>query len=354
MKKKNNLIKKILIIILSIIVLLGISFAIYINNLMNKINFNDFKNEEINENYIEPSLSNEEMEENRILYQDIEQIDPSQIEWNKATKLTTNKDIINVLLLGEEAIGGGRGRTDSIMILTLDVKNKEVKLTSLMRDIYLQIPGKNPNRINTAYSSGGVPLTVQTIEDTFGIDIYGTILVNFESFEEVIDALGGIDLELTKKEANYLNTTNYISKPQYRTMKEGINHMNGNQVLGYSRVRKISGLYGDSDFGRTGRHRAVLKAIFDKYKDQNLNDILNIADKICSYITTDLSKSDILSFISFTMTSDIKEIETLRIPIDSKYKGTTINGMSVLVPDWEYNIKELHKFIYKEESDSIN
>lgn len=346
MKKK---IIKILLIIATIISLIAIILAIYIYNLLNKVKYRDFNNTMVeNSEFIDNvELSQQEINENNELYKNIEQINPEDIEWNKTIDLTTNQDIINILLLGEEAIGGGRGRTDSIMIVSLNTKDKKIKLTSLMRDIYLQIPGKSPNRINTAYSFGGVPLAVKTIEETFGIDIYGTVLVNFNSFEKVIDSLGGIDLELTQKEANYLNSTNYISNPSNRVIHSGINHLNGNQTLGYARVRKISGLYGDSDFGRTGRHRAIINAIFNKYKNSSLNDVITITDDVLGEITTDLNKNDILGFVSFILTSNISDIETLRIPIDGGYKGTNINGMSVLVPDWDKNIQTIQNFIYK-------
>jgi LCP family protein required for cell wall assembly len=148
--------------------------------------------------------------------------------------------VINVLLIGEEKINdGARGRSDSMMVATINQKQKSLKLTSIMRDCYVSIPGYRDNKLNAAYNYGGGPLLLATIEQNFQIHLDGYVRVDFEAFEAIIDKLGGVEIELSQAEANYLNRTNYISNPAYRTMKAGINTMNGNQALGYSPVRYV-------------------------------------------------------------------------------------------------------------------
>ncbi|ETS97994.1 hypothetical protein HMPREF1497_2292, partial [Fusobacterium sp. CM21] len=174
--------------------------------------------------------------------------------------------VYNILLLGVEAIGNNNvasGRTDSIMIATINTKQKTLGLTSLMRDSYVTVPGYYDTRINAAFGLGGVPLMYETIAYNYGLRLDGSAIVSFKTFQKVIDDLGGVDIELTPAEAEYLNTTNYVSKKSNRTLKPGINHMNGNQALGYARVRKRATLDGsNNDFGRTSRHRRVMAAIF--------------------------------------------------------------------------------------------
>jgi len=194
-------------------------------------------------------------------------------------------EVVNVLLLGVEEIEGG-ANTDSIMIATMNTKNKTMKITSIMRDLYVEIPGYNKNRINSAYSKGGIDLLYEVIELNLGIKLDGYVSVNFNAFEKIVDLVGGVEITLTKGEAHYLNTTNYISNPRYRNVKEGTQILNGNQALGYSRVRKKSTGTENNDFGRTQRHRIVMNAIFEKMKSKNviqlgllMNDIKQILQK---------------------------------------------------------------------------
>lgn len=256
----------------------------------------------------------------------------------------------NILLLGEEAIGSysSRGRTDLIIIATINTKEKSIKLTSLMRDCYVQIPGYNDNKLNSAYSKGGVELLYQTIAKNFDIRIDGCVLVNFSNFEKIIDFLGGVEIELTSSEASYLNRTNYISEMSNRKVVAGKQIMNGNQALGYSRVRYRKAITGKSDdYGRTDRHRIVLNAIFDKYKDLNNVELLTMMYKMLPMLTTDITDKEFEFLLSKYLETGAKEMQQLRIPIDGAFKdNVTIRGMDPLVLDFDKNIEALHQFIF--------
>lgn len=260
-----------------------------------------------------------------------------------------DSSVINVLLIGEEKIEDtNRGRSDAMLVATINQTQKSLKLTSVMRDCYVSIPGHRDHKLNTAYNEGGGPLLVATIEQNFQIHLDGYARVDFEAFEKIIDKLGGVEIELSEREADYLNRTNYISKPANRTMKAGVNTMNGNQALGYSRVRKVSEVEGEGwDFGRTARQRRVLNCIFEKYKSKNLLEMVGLANEILPYITTNLSKTDILSYIASFVATGSMELETLRVPIDDSYLETRRDGAgSVLVLDFEKNNAALQEFIY--------
>jgi LCP family protein required for cell wall assembly len=257
--------------------------------------------------------------------------------------------IINVLLLGEEAIdsGGGRGRTDIMIIATMNTKDKKLKLTSLMRDLLVQIPGNKDNKLNAAYEIGGIPLLYETIELNFDVKLDGYVRVGFDDFESVINKLGGVNITLTESEARYLNTTNYISKPQYRKVVPGLQTLNGNQALGYCRVRYVStNNHERDDYGRTSRHRVVLNAIFDKYKSKSLPELSLLLYDILPLISTDITKNEFETYLKVAVNMGLSEIEDIRIPADNTFEEGYARKMAVLIPDLEANIKVLHEFIF--------
>jgi LCP family protein required for cell wall assembly len=257
--------------------------------------------------------------------------------------------VYNILLIGEEAIGSGsgRGRTDLMIIATMNTKNKTYKLTSLMRDMLVQIPGYKDNKLNTAFEKGGVPLLYDTIELNFDIKLDGYAKVGFDDFEDIINKLGGVKISLTSDEANYLNSTNYISKPEYRNVVTGSQIMNGNQALGYCRIRYVA--TGDSqmnDYGRTSRQRIVLNAIFDQYKSKSLPELGLLLTDILPLVTTDMKKEEFQNYLKTAVSMGMSEIENLRIPADHTFEEGYVRKMSVLIPDLPANIDVLHNYIF--------
>ncbi len=250
----------------------------------------------------------------------------------------SDKDVINILLIGEEAMADDRGRSDVMMVLTINQKYDRLSLTSFLRDSYVVPTGYTYGcKMNEVYKKGGGPLLVSTIEEHFQIQIDGYARVNFQSFEEIIDLLGGVEIELTAAEAEYLNTTNYISDKANRNVVPGVQTLNGNQALGYSRVRYVTGINGErDDFGRTNRQRTVINAIFNKYKSKNLVELIAVTNKILPCVTTNMTKSEILSYLSVAagMLGNT-ELETFRVPMNDAYSGQKINGKAVLVIDFE-------------------
>jgi len=274
-------------------------------------------------------------------------------EAKAATVNTTNqKAVMNFLLIGVEEFKGAKN-TDAMIIATLDTKNNSLKLTSLMRDLYIDIPGHGKNRLNAAYAKGGIELLYQTIEQNFGIEIDGYCMVNFEAFEQIIDIIGGIEITLTEKEAEYLRSTNYISKKENRNVVAGKQLMNGNQVLGYCRIRKVSTGTESYDFGRTQRQRIVLQQIYNKLKSKNIVSLLMIMNKILNQveIKTDISNETFNYCLEKAVNLKVKELETLRIPKDGTYENTSVKigktKASVLVlKDQETTKKQIYEFIY--------
>lgn len=254
--------------------------------------------------------------------------------------------IINILLVGSDkrATQTDAGRSDSTMIATVDMKHNQLKLSSLMRDMYVEIPGYESNRFNAAYSYGGVPLLYQTIATNFGVRLDGYVVVDFQAFENVINEIGGVEVTVTESEYEHLQSY-YRTKKKYKDalkIKPGKNNMNGIQALCYSRIRKE----GNGDFRRTERQRIVLQAIFTKAKSLSISELINTMTKVLPYISTDLSNEEIMSYMKSVLMMGTTKIEQFRVPVDGSYTDQTIRTMKVLVPDIPENAMKLQEFIF--------
>ncbi len=333
--------KKILLILLAFFIFLIGGTILIANAMLNKMNYTDWSDTE----YLTEADILEE-EEN---IENLKKVESSEISFDNYDSLEKIPEISNILLIGEENIfEDNRGRTDSMMILSINTNTKSLKLISFMRDSYVQIPGYQDNRLNTAYALGGVPLLKETIETNFGIQIDNTALVNFDAFEHIINILGGVDIEITEEECDYLNKTNYISEEDNRTLKPGLNHFNGNQALGYARIRYVTSINGESsDFGRTNRHRTLLNALYKNYKSSDVTTLIKLMNEILPYITTDISNMEALNYLMAVITMKPNELETLRIPIDGGYEPVSIRKMAVLQLDIDKNREALQEFLCK-------
>ncbi len=266
-------------------------------------------------------------------------------------KLMDDEDVINVLLLGEENIyGAKRGRTDVIIIVSVDLNGGPLKMVSFQRDLYVAIPGYGDDRLNSAYAYGGAKLMVETLEKNFGVDIDSYVKVDFDGFESIIDKLGGLRISLTARESEYLNTTKYISKPEQRNTVAGYQNLTGNQVLGYCRVRYVPTAEGlKDDIGRNYRHRVVLKAIFEKYKEKSLGELLSIMGQCFDYVTVESNLEKLaVDCLAAVIENKMFEIDTLQMPKNGASKGRIINGKDIVIYDL-LDIDMLQEFLYGEE-----
>ena len=314
-KKKAKVFVKILIFLL-IIILAGGSFLVFtrpgrkiISNLAVewaywRMGKNTKNADKLAKNASGSAVAAEEEEEGLKVGEITDNIDLSKM--SDTFKNALHEDgVYNILLVGVEAIGNSSvasGRTDSIMIATINTKQKTLGLTSIMRDSYVTIPGYYDTKINAAFGHGGIELLYETIAYNYNLRLDGSAIVSFKTFQKIIDELGGIDIEITPAEAQYLNTTNYVSKKSNRTLKPGRNHMNGNQALGYARVRYRATLDGSvDDFGRTSRHRRVMGAIFKEVKKSNPITLVKLLDTVFSQVQTDIKKSNASSYLAEVM-----------------------------------------------------
>ena len=257
--------------------------------------------------------------------------------------------VYNYLIFGIEKIGGG-SNTDAMLIGSVNKKEGKLKLTSLLRDSYVEIPGYKANKLNSAYAKGGVELLIETIEKNYKIHIDGYASVDFKAFENMVDLLGGVEIELGKEEAKYLNRTNYISKKANRNVVTGVNKLNGNQVMGYVRVRKVKTLGGANyDYGRVVRQQRALGAMFESLmSSRNILKIIPICTQALSYVTTDLNQRQIEDMMEAVVENKMTTIETFRVPVDGAFEAPKKHngiGYPILI-DWETNRIQLYQFIY--------
>ena len=277
-------------------------------------------------------------------------MNPEDVVWdNVDMNVMKDKDVKNILLIGQDRRPGqGRQRSDSLIICSINKKTGKITLCSLMRDMYVPIPGYSDNRINAAYVFGGMPLIDQLIEEDFGIHIDGNIEVDFDGFVNAMSVVGPLDIELKDYEVDYMNNSSWSHSSGFDVdswnLHEGVNSLTPDQALVYARTRYV----GNSDWERTDRQRTVITAAFNKIKDKDLFELMEIADEILPCLTTDMTDSELLGYVYTIATSKMEMGESFRFPAEGTYSNQTIRGMMVLVPNLSANATELKKDIYGE------
>ncbi|MGP4065721.1 LCP family protein [Oceanobacillus sp. M65] len=240
---------------------------------------------------------------------------------------------VKVLLIGSDAREGEQGRSDTLMIGYYNQNTNEVKVVSLMRDIYVDIPGYGMNKLNAAYSFGGPELLRQTIKQNFDTDINYYAIVDFNGFPKIVDLIApkGLNINVAKK----------MSKNIGMTLEKGEQTLHGEELLGYVRFRKDS----ESDFGRVRRQQEVLS----KLKDEaiSVNSIVKLPKTLgiaTGYVDTNISNNILFSIGKGLLTSD-QDVETLRLPVDGSFTNQRVNVGAVLDIDFDQNKQALEGFL---------
>lgn len=260
-----------------------------------------------------------------------------------------NSDVINIALFGlDEEDSENGGRADTIMIASLDKVHKKIKLTSIMRDMYVDIPGHKKDKINHSHSFGGPELAIKTINQNFDMNIREFVTIDFFGFEKIIDTLGGVKVDVKPNEVSYVNRgvrdANRLDGSNGKQITDsGTQVLNGRQAVAYSRIRKT----GDGDFERTERQRFVLEQIIHKGLNSGITKYPALLNTALPLVKTSLSKTEMLSLGKFVFTSKIDTIDKYRLPVNGYFTEDKINGVFYLVPDsLEDNTRALKSFIY--------
>lgn len=231
----------------------------------------------------------------------------------------------------------GRGKSDSIMIISINKQTGDIKFISIMRDTYVNIPGRGMDKINHAYAYGGPQLAISTINSNFNMNIKDFATVTIAGMEKVINQLGGVDIYVSKEELPYIYG-------HHDDTQEGMKHLTGRQAVDYAQIRAV----GNSDYERTERQRTVLSKIAYKIQAAGPKKLPVLVSRILPNTTTSFSKTDVLKIGAVVFAYKIKNVEQMRLPLDSASEGKLINGIYYLWADLDANTLALHDFIYND------
>jgi len=309
MTKRMSLGKKILIGVVSLILILCVGGFAYVYTTLNKVNKITL---DINNLAINPDL-------------DIGVL---------------THDIKNIAIFGIDSAEGEIGRSDSIMILTIDKEHNKLKVSSIIRDSYVVIPDRaGKDKINHAYAfgtasgdaNGGPTLAIRTLNQNFNLNIQDFISVNFSSLPKLIDKVNGIEINITREEQSILN----VAAPGYQVL-------NGAQALVYSRIRYAEG----GDFVRSQRQRTVLSALFSKFKSTSITSYPSLLNDLLPLVDTNLAPTDILTLAKSINSLPINEVGQERFPRDSYGTGQMIDGVYYYVFDIEETARQMNDYIF--------
>lgn len=317
---------KIICVILALILLLMLGVTVAYESLLNRINRVEGTEATLSEEEASVILATEEEEE---ADPNAEVLEPEEVTVATSAAVQIEKEeLIHILLVGQDRRPGeGRQRSDSMILCTINKETKTLTMTSFLRDMYVMIPGYYHQRLNVAYPLGGFKKLNETLAYNFGVQADHNIEVDFSGFTKIVDLMGGVNINLTQNEAAHMN------KIYGWSLRSGVNHLNGEEALAYSRIRKI-----DSDFARTNRQRTVLTALLEKCRNMDFAQLYKLIDGVIPMITTDMTNADITNYIMelFPILPEL-QIVTQHIPVKGTYRSASIRGMSVYVPNLEAN-----------------
>ncbi|MCX8074611.1 MAG: LCP family protein [Clostridia bacterium] len=330
--KKKGKKKKILIIsviVIGILTAISIAAIIYFKSKLNLVKY-------------EP-IDKNDLSINNNIYNNISN-DLSKDEFS---------DIVNVAFFGSDSRDINNfeaGRSDSIMIASLNPKNKSIKLISIPRDTYVNVPGYGKTKINHAYAYGKEQLSIKTINSNFGLNISEYVTIDFSGLINIINEVGGVEVTITKDEMDvlneYLKESYKISNKTYIPLtKYGKVILNGEQALAHSRNRYVG-----NDFTRASRQRVVLMALFNKISTMDKVKIFSLIDDILKEIKTNINVTEYMGLISSVITNINeykKNIISVQIPSTNYSSGNTISGVYYFVTDIDKAKEDFITYLYK-------
>lgn len=317
--------KVLLVFFLVLVILLGIGAGIgiwYVNDKLGKLNYVDISSDEI------------------------EVTEGIQEKMNGYRTIA----IFGVDSRSNELVSGTR--SDCIILATINEKTKEVKLTSVYRDTYLELTGRSLDKVTHAYAYGGAALALSTLNTNLDLNITEFVTVNFESVVDIVNAVGGVSINITSEELKYINgyvdeINRVTNSSASHVTKTGTQNLNGVQALAYGRIRYTAG----GDYKRTERMRDVMMAVVDKAKKMSVTQLNKLADTLLPKVYTNINSGEIISLIP--QLASYKITDSTGWPYDTK--GATINGVWYGPPvTLESNVKELHEKVYGQENYEVS
>lgn len=256
--------------------------------------------------------------------------------------------VVNIALFAiDRRTAEEAGNSDVVIIISLDQLSGKVKMASIMRDTYVKIEGKGMDKLNSAFALGGPQLAIKTLNQNFDLDIKDYLNVDFYGAAKIVDALGGVNINIKPEELSYLNTyldelAIYEKIPAVHLRIPGAQQLNGKQAVAYSRIRGV----GRGDYERTERQRTVLLSIFNKLKGSGQEFFPVFATEVLPNVETSMANFTLLNFAGNILNSKSKEIEQARFPLDKQSVGKRIDNIWYLTTDLSATTNSIHDFIY--------
>lgn len=260
--------------------------------------------------------------------------------------------IYHFLVLGmDDAPDGEEASSDLMLVVTVNAGSGEIKMTTILRDLFVTFPGIGEEKICMAYTRGGIGLVYDTLERNLGIRPDGYFLFSYDKFRDFIDQIGGVDMVLTAKEADYLNKTNYISMPENRVMVNGENHLNGDQALGYCRIRHVGTAQNEyNDIGRTARCQRLIMALYEQNRDRSAAELYRILTDCFSMLTTDITGEECSKYLNAFLNMPEITFSSYRLPAEGSYTTGIIRGKAALVADLAQNRALWQEFLFPQKT----
>ena len=332
--------KKIIVIIAVILIAAVVGAVSFVNSKLDKITYDKNNDIEINSDIID------EADDEEIDTSNLPQKEDSDVVLPEG-EVSSDSDVFNILLLGTDERTkefNVNARADSMMILSLNLKEGTAKLVSLERGVGVPIEGRNIDLLTHTFRYGGAELTLKTVQDCFKVDVDRYVRVNFNMFEQIINAIGGVDINLTELECQGLNGQVYTNAKTKAYVTPGINHLDGYDALQYARIRFI-----DDDWHRIVRQRNVIQAVVNQTKNLSILEINQVADTVLPMVMTNLTKSEITNLIFHAPKFLGVQIEQMTIPTaDTCWGAVGVDGRRYIGMDFEANAKILQEFFYGE------
>ena len=268
---------------------------------------------------------------------------------------TMVEGITNILLVGTDGEYVEKwNRSDSMMVVTIDSKNKDIRISSIARDTYVDIPGYSTEKLTHAYAYEGIDLLREVFKVNFNLDIDKYIAVNFVSFMDIMDELGGVEVNVEEKDIKEINKyidacygyyKNKDEKDKEYITKSGVQRLNGYQALAFSRIR-----YTDSAFARDNRHREVAESVYKEFAQKGVETYKKCAEIILNNTKTNISPIEMMNLAYTVLKINDKDIDQFQFPLEEYRNGHIINKQKGWVLEWdkEPNLEAWHKFIFGE------
>lgn len=334
--KKKGRAKRIVSIVLAIILMLSGGGMIYYYNMLNIINYVPM--ETVETFPTKETLSGEGQ--------------PGDFNTTvNDSDLLQNSKVLNVMLFGEDNHKEGEtGRSDSMIMASIDNNSKKIKLTSFQRDTYVWIPGYGYTKLTHAYSYGGASLTIRTIEANFGVKVDRYAVVDFTSFKNIIDVLGGIEMDLREDEVAYINWQMYInhqtSERHLLEEKDGLINLTGQQALWYARDRGYEGIQGGDDWDRTERQRKLLETLFNNMREASLTELISIVSEVGPLVTTNLKKDEITNLVAHAPTYMSYKVKQYNVPQEGLWSYYNDGVSYIQITDMDEARNQFAKFVF--------